>query len=402
MFQSLTPRPPDPLLQLITLFTEDKRDGKIDLGIGVYRDDKGTTPVFKAVKEAEGRLLETQKTKSYIGPEGDQHFVALVRELAFGKELSGKLGGRLIGLQTPGGTGALRLGADVAIRAHARRVILGLPSWPNHAPIFNAVGLPIHTYTYFDTATQSLQFDKLMEAMRNAEQGDVLVLQGCCHNPTGADPDTTQWREITDVVLAKNLLPLIDIAYHGLGRGLDNDMAEIRDLVARVPEALITYSCSKNFGLYRERTGVLFALAETAKAASTALSIAVDAARPNYSMPPDHGASVVRIVLDDETFEADWRPELETMRARIVNVRNRLATEAHARGLLLDAVRSQLGMFSTLSLPPEAVLRLRETAAIYMPKSGRINIAGLTETSVSRFVTALAALPRAEAPALYR
>jgi aromatic-amino-acid transaminase len=402
LFQSLTPRPSDPLLRLITLFAEDKRADKIDLGIGVYRDENGITPVFRAVKEAEARLQQTQTTKSYIGPEGDRRFVALVRELAFGQELSDRLGERLIGLQTPGGTGALRLASDVAVKAHARRVIVGVPTWPNHAPIFNAAGLSIHTYDYFDTASQTVQFDRLLDALNNAEHGDVVVLQGCCHNPTGADLSAKQWHEVTGIVLAKGLLPLIDTAYHGLGHGLDADMAPVRHLAAHVPEALITYSCSKNFGLYRERTGILFMLADSAKSATTALSIAVDAARPNYSMPPDHGGSVVRLILDDEKMKADWRPELEAMRNRIAGIRNHLAAEAHARGLSLDAVKTQLGMFSTLALPPEAVLKLREQAAIYMPETGRINVAGLTENSVSRFVAALAALPRAEAPALHR
>lgn len=402
MFQSLTPRPPDPLLALIKLFAEDTRQGKIDLGIGVYRDERGTTPVFRAVKEAEERLLKTQTTKSYVGPEGDRRYVELVRELAFGKSLSDRLGARLIGLQTPGGTGALRLGADVAVRAHAKRVILGLPTWPNHAPIFTAAGIPIHTCSYFDTASQSVQFENLMLAAIDAEHGDVLVLQGCCHNPTGADLTGDQWRQIAEVVLRKELLPLVDVAYQGLGRGLDEDMAGVRILLERVPEALITYSCSKNFGLYRERTGVLFALAETAKAAQVALSVAVDAARPNYSMPPDHGGSVVRIVLENEALRKDWQPELETMRNRIADVRHKLADEAHVRGLTLDPVRDQLGMFSTLSLPREAVLTLRKEFAVYMPESGRINVAGLTENSVVSFANALAALPRAEVPALHR
>ncbi len=402
MFQSLTPRPPDPLLELIKLFAADPRPEKIDLGIGVYRDETGITPVFKAVKEAEAKLQQTQTTKSYVGPEGDRRFVALVRELAFGKDLSARLGERMIGLQTPGGTGALRLAADVAVKAHARRVILGLPAWTNHAPIFNAAGLSIHTYDYFDTDTQTVQFDRLLHALRAAEHGDVVVLQGCCHNPTGSDLTAQQWHEIAEVVIAKGLLPLIDTAYHGLGHGLDADMSPIRHVLGHVPEALVTYSCSKNFGLYRERTGALFVLAETPKAASTALSIAVDAARPNYSMPPDHGGAVVRIILDDPAIKADWRAELESMRKRIAEIRALLSAQAHAHGLALDAIGTQAGMFSTLALPADAVLKLREDAAIYMPESGRINVAGLAKNSVGRFVGALVNLPRGQLSALRR
>jgi len=402
LFQNLTPRPPDPLLELIKLFAEDPRPEKIDLGIGVYRDEAGCTPVFKAVKEAEAALQQTQTTKSYVGPEGDRRFVALLRDLAFGKELSERLGGRMIGLQTPGGTGALRLAADVAVKAHARRVILGLPAWTNHAPIFNAAGLSIHTYDYFDAAAQSVRFDRLLQALDAAEHGDVVVLQGCCHNPTGADLTARQWHDVAEALVNKGLLPLIDTAYHGLGHGLDADMAPIRHLLGHVPEALVTYSCSKNFGLYRERTGALFVLAETPKAASTALSIAVDAARPNYSMPPDHGGAVVRIVLDDPAIRADWRQELESMRKRIAEIRARLSAEAHAHGLALDAIKTQAGMFSTLPMPAEAVLKLREVAAIYMPETGRINVAGLAENSVARFVAALARLPREQLSGLRR
>lgn len=380
LFAALKPEPADPLLSLIAAFAADPRADKIDLGVGVYRDDSGVTPVMRAVKAAERMLVETQPTKSYLGPEGDLEFVERLKPIIFGEAL----GERCVGVQTPGGTGALRLAADMIAMTGAR-IWLGVPTWPNHQPVFAAAGVPVQTFRHFDSATQRLAFDDMMHALAGAAAGDVVVLHGCCHNPTGIDLDAAQWSAVAAVMSERGLMPLIDIAYQGLGRGLDADAAGLRAVVLRCGEALIAYSCDKNFGLYRERTGALYAVAANGAAAQIVLSNMATRARETWSMPPDHGAAVVRTILASEPLRADWHAELNDMRARIADIRETLSAEDSA----LTFLRDQQGMFCVLPLTVPAIARLKSEHGIYMAGSGRVNLAGLRMADVGGFARAV-------------
>ncbi len=391
MFETLRPQPPDGLLALIGLFRDDPRPRKIDLGVGTYRDETGTTPVMAAVKAAERRLLEGQTSKGYLGPEGDLRFVRLLAPIAFGAALADEMadGRRMVGAQTPGGGGALRLGAALIAAARpGARVWLGAPSWPNHRPIFAAAGLDVIDYRHFDPATQSLCFDDTLAALRRAEPGDVALLHGCCHNPTGADFDPAQWRTVAELVAERRLVPFVDLAYQGLGRGLDADAQGVRQVLALAEEALVAYSCDKNFGLYRERTGALFASARDAGAAATVYGNMLAHARVNWSMPPDHGAAAVRCVLESPELTDAWHTELEGMCARIAAVRRAVAGISPSLGFL----ERQRGMFSQLRVAPDMVEALRRQHAIYMAGSGRINLAGLQAADAGVFVAALTAV----------
>lgn len=377
---------PDGLLSLIALFRKDERPDKIDVGVGVYRDEEGRTPVLRAVKSAERILLETQPSKAYLGPEGDGRFVDLLAPLIFGASLAGS--GRLTGVQTPGGTGALRLAAELIAKANrGAQIWLGEPTWPNHKPILAAAGLAIEGYRYADRDTQSLCFDDMMAAIGRARAGDVVLLHGCCHNPTGIDLDERQWLAVAERIAERGLLPLVDLAYHGLGRGLDADSVGARIIAECCPEVLVAYSCDKNFGLYRERTGALFAFGRDAGGAAVIRSNLLALARANWSMPPDHGAAAVRTILESTELTRDWREELETMRQRIIAVRRDLVAASAA----LAPLERQHGMFSLLPLSREAVAQLRTEHAIYMADSGRINLAGLRPGNSARFAMAVEA-----------
>jgi aromatic-amino-acid transaminase len=384
LFATLKKKPPDPLLSLIAQFRDDPREQKIDLGVGVYRDANGVTPVMRCVKEAERLLLARQSTKSYLGSEGDVGFVNLLKPLVCGATLARD--SRLVGVQTPGGTGALRLAAEViaASGPHAK-VWLGLPGWPNHEPIFSAAGLTIQAYRCFDVATQHLLFDEMISSLKSAQPGDVVLLHGCCHNPTGSDFDITQWIAFAKLMAVRGLVPLLDFAYQGFGRGFEPDAAGIAIVLEHVGEALIAYSCDKNFGLYRERTGALFALAQDAPAADRVYSNMLSAARANWAMPPDHGAAVVRLILESDVLSRDWRHELEDMRNRVVSVRQELA----AADPLFAPLVLQRGMFSLLPLDSVVISRLQVEHGIYMAGSGRINVAGIQRGDVERLVRAL-------------
>lgn len=383
MFDALTLQPDDPLLALIGLFRADARPGKVDLGVGVYRDETGATPIFRAVKEAERRLVETQPTKAYVGPEGDPVFLERLWTLTAGD--AGK-GLTTAALQTPGGSGALRVAADLMARMGVKRIWLGLPSWPNHASICKAGGLEVMTYPFFDIPAQSVLFERMMEALSGASRGDGVLLHASCHNPTGANLNAAQWSAVSALIAEKGLMPLVDIAYQGYGRGLDEDAAGLRTLLGAVPEALVSVSCSKSFGLYRERTGALYAVCGDPQTAPAVRSNLAALARTSYSMPPDHGSSVVSTILGDAALTADWKAEIESMRLRITAIRERLANGLAARWQVLTAIREQEGMFSLLPLEEADVLRLRADHAIYMPTSGRINIAGLKTAEVDAVI----------------
>lgn len=387
LFAGLKTVPPDSLLSLIAAFAQDPRPAKIDLGVGVYRDEAGGTPVFRAVKEAEKLLLEHQETKAYLGPEGDPVFVDALKPWVVGDDLAKS--NRLAGIQTPGGTGALRLAAELVKTASPMaRVWMGLPTWPNHAPIFTAAGLAVEAYRQFDVPSQTLLFEQMLATLKTAKPGDVVLLQACGTNPTGADLDLSQWTDLAGVMTLYGLVPLIDFAYHGLGLGIGPDRAGVEIVLRHVGEALVAYSCDKNFGLYRERTGALFVFGQNAEGANAAISNLLGLARANWSMPPDHGAAIVRTILDSPTLMASWKSEVDEMQRRIMGLRHDLARTVPA----LASARHQRGMFALLSLDESAIARLRIEHGIYMAGSGRINIAGLNEADVVRFAAALQAL----------
>ena len=382
LLEALQPQPSDALLAIIGMVRRDPRPHKIDLGVGVYRDAAGNTPILRAVKKAERLLNETQETKAYLGGEGDVRFIELMREMAFGPGTDD----RYIGLQTPGGCGALRLGAELVRLANPdARVFIGQPTWPNHVPLIATAGLAIVEHPFYDRDTQQILFDEMMAALETARAGDLVLVHGCCHNPTGADLSADQWQALAEIVARRGLIPFVDLAYQGLGHGLQQDAAGARLVIAASEQALLAHSNDKNFGVYRDRVGSLHVKAPTAEIAATAYSNLLVLARTMWSMPPDHGAAVARLVLDTPELAADWHAELDEMCTRIRGLRARLASFDPR----LAYIDRQNGMFSMLPLSPDSVVELRESEAIYMAGSGRFNVAGLSDENVDRFASAV-------------
>lgn len=380
LFTHLPVQPEDPLLSLIALFASDPRPEKIDLGVGVYRDGLGVTPVFNAVKKAEAQLLATQRTKAYLGPEGNLDFIEKLRQLVFADQNAANWQG----VQTPGGTGALRLAAQLAAAARPGGTIwVGTPSWPIHAHIFDAAGLSTRSYSCYNPEKQEFDMGSTLAALRHADAGDAVLLQGCGHNPTGRDPSPEQWQLISETIAGRGLLPIVDLAYHGLAENLEADLVGLHALSATIDEILVAYSCDKNFGLYRERTGALFF--RTRGDANAVRSTILKFARAAWSMPPDHGAAVVAEILGSPELSSSWRAELNTMQDRLNEVRNSLTDTVP----LLAQIAHQRGMFALPPLSIQQVEALRRDHAIYLPASGRINLAGLQVSEASRFVSAL-------------
>jgi len=388
MLETLTQQPPDALLALIKLYGADPRADKIDLGVGVYRTGQGDTPVFAAIKAAEQKLVDEQDSKAYLGPEGDMEFVHALMPYVFGKS-DPTMGGRIEGMQTPGGTGAVRLAVALAKGAGVGNVWMGTPSWPNHAQILKDLGLPLKTFTHAKP-DGTADMDALRAALKDAAAGDAVLLHGCCHNPLGIDYTNAEWDEIAALLAETGVLPILDLAYQGLGDGMEEDAYGVRKVLAAVPEALIAYSCDKNFGLYRDRVGAVYAMAAEPGQLDAILSNGATLARASWSMPPDHGAAAVRLVLADPKLTALWQDELDTMRARMRQVRDRLAAAGKVGSLDLTPCGTQNGLFSMLALTPEQILKLREDHGIYMAGSGRINIAGLTMGNIEKFIADLA------------
>jgi aromatic-amino-acid transaminase len=379
----LEPVADDSLLKLITLCNADPRPDKIDVGVGVFRDASGNTPILKVMKEAEQRLLDTQVTKAYLGSAGDKRFAELLRPILLGEHAGDP---RIAGAQTPGGCGALRLGFElIAIANPQARVFLGTPSWPNHAPIITAVGLEVVEYPYYERGQGAIRFEDMIAALRSGEPGDVALLHGCCHNPTGADLSEEQWREVRDAVVDRGLIPLIDIAYQGFGRGLDEDAFGVRLMLSACEEVIVAQSCDKNFSCYRDRLGSMWAKTGSVEASETAMGHAFQRAREMWSMPPDHPAACAHIILEDPELHARWLVELEGMRNRINSVRQTLA----AADPRLAFIGRQFGMFSMLPLSVEQVLKLRTDHAIYMAESGRFNVVGMSDAQIGRFTAAV-------------
>lgn len=388
MLENLNAIPVDPLLKIIGEYAADERSDKIDLGVGVYKNADGQTTVMKAVKRAEQNLVDEQFSKSYIGLAGDMGFVEEIRKLTFGDIARGQ--NRLMGLQTPGGSGALRLAGDLIKKSNpAAKIWIGLPCWSNHIHIFKMAGLKIETYNRYDSETSSIAFDTIVSSLSAANHGDIILLQGCCDNPTGADFSLNQWKTLASLCNQFGLIPLVDLAYQGLGQGLTQDVAGLSTILDQIPEALITVSCSKNFGLYRERTGALFVLASDNAQSKIVRSNLFSLARAGYSMPPDHGAVVVRLILRNPETKEIWVSELDDMRERIITMRHSLAAHLEKLDGSYKFIRCQKGMFSLLPLRSDQIEHLRVKYGIYMAGNGRINIAGLNVAQIERFSTAL-------------
>jgi aromatic-amino-acid transaminase len=385
MLESLQTLPPDPLLKIMRAAREDKRPGKIDLGVGVYCDEHGKTPVMRAIKEAERRLFAQETTKTYVAQQGDVEFLRLMQDLVIGPR-----DGLLPAIQAVGGTGALRVACDVLKLAGVKRVLLPSPSWPNHPPILKTAGLEHVDVPAFDVGTQQLDLARLVSAMDALSPGDAVLLQACCHNPLGADFTLAQWDVIADELQKRGLIPFLDLAYQGLGDGVAEDVAPLRRVLAAVPEAIVTISGSKTFGVYKERVGAVFVQCPPA-AREAVLSNMFHVTRRAYSMPPDHGASLVRILLSDPALRADWESELADMRARMKATRDALAA-ARVNSIPMNMIGTQHGMFTTLPLSLAQITRLREERAVHITEAGRMNIAGLREADVPRFVDALRAV----------
>lgn len=385
MFESLKPVAMDPILGLMAAFRADDRTTKIDLGVGVYMNDQGHTPVMASVKEAEAQLMQLETTKSYQGIAGDPGYNQHMLELLFGPEHSILSSGRVKTIQAPGGSGALRVGAEVIQRARPEsKLWVGVPTWPNHIPLLGSAGFEIKEYPYYERDTKQINADAMMETLRQVPAGDMVLLHGCCHNPTGADLTHAQWDLIADLALERGFIPFIDTAYQGLGDGLDEDAYGLRMMADRLPELLVASSCSKNFGLYRERTGSITFIAENAKQADIVASQAMSVARQIYSMPPAHGALIVSLILGDTALRANWETELTEVRSRIQSMRTLLtdSIQNNAAGVDFSHVQQQKGMFSFLGLNTDQLDQLRNEFGIYIVSSSRVNLAGINSSNI--------------------
>ncbi len=395
MFEKITAAPADPILGLTDIFRADARPNKINLGIGVYKDETGKTPVLTSVKKAEQYLLENETTKNYLGIEGIPAFASCTQELLFGKESPIVADRRARTAQTPGGTGGLRVAADfIANQTSAKRIWISNPSWPNHKNVFSAVGLEVLEYAYYDATNHALDFDGLLNSLKQAQAGDVVLFHGCCHNPTGIDPTPEQWAQLAELSVANGWLPLFDFAYQGFANGLEEDAQGLRIFAAKHKELIVASSYSKNFGLYNERVGACTIVAADAETADRAFSQVKAAIRANYSNPPSHGAAVVATILGNDALRAMWEQELTDMRQRIHRMRQLFVNTLQEKGAQQDFsfIIQQNGMFSFSGLTKEQVLRLREEFGVYAVNSGRVNVAGMTPDNMAPLCEAIVAV----------
>ncbi|QIQ20392.1 amino acid aminotransferase [Zophobihabitans entericus] len=386
MFEDLTAAPADPILGLADLFNADERSNKINLGIGVYKDETAKTPILSCVKKAESFLLETEQSKNYLGIDGLSLFASATQELLFGLDSSIITEQRAKTAQAPGGTGALRIAADfLARRTKVRRIWVSNPTWPNHKSVFQAAGLEVREYSYYNAQNHNLDFDAMISSLSQVSAGEAVVLHGCCHNPTGIDPTPEQWKIISDLSLKNGWLPIFDLAYQGFGNGLEEDVQGLRTFAESHPELLIASSYSKNFGLYNERVGAFTLLAANHDIAERAASQVKAIIRANYSSPPAHGAMIVSHILNDLDLREEWIDELTHMRQRIHRMRQLFVKTLQEKGAQQDFsfITQQNGMFSFSGLTEAQVLALRNDFGIYIVNSGRINVAGITLDNMS-------------------
>ncbi len=391
MLSNLKEQPADKILMLAQMFREDPRTAKIDLGVGVYKNADGVTPVMRAVKAAEKTLWETEGTKTYVALAGDPAFSDALRKMILADSVPA---GRVAAAATPGGTGAVRQAFELfRMVSPGGTVWVSDPTWPNHVSIIKYLGLPMQTYRYFDSESRGVDFAGMMHDLRHIKAGDMVLLHGCCHNPTGANLTLDQWGAVADLMMASGALPMIDIAYQGFGDGLDEDAAGTRLLAYRLPELVIAASCSKNFGIYRERTGALMTVSADEKTSKLAQGNLAFLNRQNYSFPPDHGARLVTMILNDDALRADWMSELEDIRLGMLSLRDALATELRQRtnSDRFDFIAHHRGMFSRLGATPEQVEKMRADYGIYMIGDSRLNIAGLNARTVPILAEAIVA-----------
>ena len=389
MFQSLKEQPADKILALMQKYKEDPRESKIDLGVGVYKNAEGLTPVMRAVKTAEQQLWERETTKSYVGLVGDPQFSDVMVDLVLSDSVAR---GNVAAAATPGGTGAVRQAFELLKMANPDvRVFVSDPTWPNHLSILKYLDLPVVPYRYFDSETRGVDFAGMMEDLADARSGDVILLHGCCHNPTGANLNMSQWQEVVDFLNKSGATPMIDIAYQGFGDGLQEDAAGTRLVASSVPETVIAASCSKNFGIYRERTGLLMVVSQDATATGLNQSTLAFLNRQNFSFPPDHGARLVTMVLSDPALRADWAAELEEVRLGMLELRTQLSSELQrlSGSDRFGFLAEHRGMFSRLGASAEHVEKLRADHAVYMVGDSRMNIAGLNSATVPALAQAI-------------
>jgi len=392
MFDTLSAVPPDPILGIISAYAADPSPKKIDLGIGVYRDENGETPILRSVWQAEQILDSTQTTKTYLGPPGVAGFNSAMTRLIFGADSAVVNDDRVRTIQTPGGTGALRVGAELINAASAGAAIwVSDPTWANHNAIFPAVGLRMESYPYFDRQRNDLKFDEMMSALGQRGPDDAVVFHASCHNPCGVSPTPEQWEAITDLAASRGFLPMVDIAYMGFERGIEEDALSVRLFAEKCPEVLVASSCSKNFAVYRERVGAISVVCGSSQKATEVVTVINSLTRKNYSMPPSHGTGIIDIILHSDELSTMWRGEVDNMRNRITGLRKILAEKITAAGIEKDFsfLQRQSGMFSFLGLSVDQVRRLREEFSIYTVDSARVNVASFNRSNIDYFVDAL-------------
>ena len=393
MFQQIERLSSDSILGLMAKYRADPFAHKVDLGVGVFRDLSGNTPILDCVRVAEREVLAAQTTKSYVAAGGREEFNSAVEELVLGPDHPARRDRRARTTQTPGGCGALRVGAElIKAAAPAATVHLSDPTWGNHAPLLGGCGLKLQRYPYYDPITHEIHFDAMLQRLQSAPAGDVVLIHACCHNPSGADLDTAQWQTVAELLERRRLVPFLDLAYQGFAVSLERDAAAVRMIAQRLPEVLIAVSFSKNLGLYRERVGSLTVVSENENRADAVHSHMLQIARSIYSMPPDHGAAIAARIFGSPQLKQDWILELDAMRTRIQEMRNLLAQrlkEVTGDGSF-DFIRTQHGMFSLLGVSPQAVERLRERHHIYMTADSRMNLAGIMPHNVTYVAEAFA------------
>ena len=389
IFKNLQQQPPDKILALMTAFKEDPRDQKLDLGVGVYKDPTGITPIMRSIKLAEKKWWEIESSKSYVGLAGDPAFSDAIISLVLGNSIPRNL---IASAATPGGTGAVRQGFELFKVANPGvRVFVSDPTWPNHISILQYLNIPFETYRYFDNETRGVDFDSMVSDLSRAKAGDVVLLHGCCHNPTGANLDKQQWKIIVDLLNKNGATPMIDLAYQGFGDGLEEDVYATRLIAESVPETVIASSCSKNFGIYRERAGLLMLVSQDSSKRNINQSMLAYLNRQNYSFPPDHGSRLVSIVLNDKDLRSDWMSELEDIRNSLLNLRVQLSNELQkiSGSDRFSFIASHRGMFSRLGATPSQVEKMRTEFGIYMVSDSRFNVAGLNNETVPAFAKAI-------------
>jgi aspartate aminotransferase len=393
VFETLPALSPDPILGLSAAFKKDTNPHKIDLGVGVYKDELGNTPILDSVAQAQKLLLASETSKVYIAPQGNQGFINGMLDLLFGENSLVLASKRVAAVQAPGGCGALRILAELLMRVDENTTVwVSDPTWANHIPLLGDAGLTLKTYPYFDKTTASIKFDEMMDCLSKVGANDVVLLHGCCHNPTGADLTHEQWQEVAKLAGKIGFLPFVDTAYQGFGDGIEEDTYGLRALAENVDEVIVAASCSKNFGLYRERVGLAAIICKDEKVKDIAQSQIQSVARGIYSMPPSYGGALVDIILNNQALYKTWTSEVDAMRNRMTNLREMLVTNLHNQNIDKDFsfINSQKGMFSFLCIPPEQVQLLRNEYSVYFVDSSRVNIAGINQNNVEPLAKAIA------------